>query len=44
MREDFIFIPPEFTYVDGVMEAMRKSMNVRNAVMRMKPNPKDKIA
>ena len=43
MGNDFLYLPPEFTIVDGVPDSIRKGPGMRDALMKTKLSPKERM-
>ena len=43
MANDFLYLPPEFTILDGVPDHIRKGPGMRDALMQTKLSPKDRM-
>ena len=43
MGNDFLYLPPEFTIIDGVPDHIRKGPGMREALMQTKLSPRDRM-
>ena len=43
MGSEFAYLPPEFTIVDGVPDAVRKGPGMRDALMKTKLSPRERM-
>mmetsp|Transcript_12297 Transcript_12297/g.16682 ORF Transcript_12297/g.16682 Transcript_12297/m.16682 type:complete len:98 (-) Transcript_12297:980-1273(-) len=43
MGNDFLYLPPEFTILDGVPDTVRKGPGMRDALMQTKLSPKERM-
>ena len=43
MANDFLYLPPEFTIVDGVPDHVKKGPGMREALMQTKLSPRDRM-
>ena len=43
IQNDFLYLPPEFTILDGVPDSIRKGPGMRDALMRTKLSPSDRM-
>ena len=43
MSDDYLYLPPEFTILDGVPDSVRKGPGMRDALMQTKLNPKERM-
>ena len=42
MSNDYLYLPPEFTILDGVPDTVRKGPGMRDALMQTKLSPQDR--
>ena len=43
MSNDYMYLPPEFTIIDGVPDSVRKGPGMRDALMKTKLSPKERM-
>lgn len=43
MSQDYLYLPPEFTILDGVPDSVRKGAGMRDALQQTKLTPKEKM-
>ena len=43
MSNDFLYLPPEFTILDGVPDSVKKGPGMRDALMQTKLSPKERM-
>lgn len=43
MGSEFVYLPPEFTILDGVPDTVRKGPGMRDALMKTKLSPKERM-
>ena len=43
MSNDYLYLPPEFTILDGVPDSVRKGPGMRDALMKTKLDPRERM-